>query len=94
MAPSHSVFDEIDEPPGNFGDVFCAESEVAMYVVARVDLRQNHLRNPGVARRSVELLSITPDLAVYGKARAAGWPCAALVGRRELFSDVATRNSN
>jgi len=38
---------------------------------------------------AAELFGVTPDLAVYGKAMAAGWPCAALVGRSELFSDVA-----
>ncbi|SKA81690.1 glutamate-1-semialdehyde 2,1-aminomutase [Agreia bicolorata] len=33
---------------------------------------------------------VSPDLAVYGKAMAAGWPCAALIGKRELFAEVAT----
>lgn len=33
---------------------------------------------------------VDPDLAVYGKAMAAGWPCAALVGRRDLFDGVAS----
>jgi glutamate-1-semialdehyde 2,1-aminomutase len=32
---------------------------------------------------------VTPDLAVYGKAMAAGYPCAALVGARALFAGVA-----
>jgi glutamate-1-semialdehyde 2,1-aminomutase len=39
---------------------------------------------------AAELFSVSPDLAVYGKAMAAGWPCAALVGRRELFTAVAS----
>ena len=39
---------------------------------------------------AAERFGVSPDLAVYGKAMAAGWPCAALVGRRELFADVAT----
>ena len=39
---------------------------------------------------AAERFGVHPDLAVYGKAMAAGWPCAALVGRRELFADVAT----
>ncbi|AQT79956.1 hypothetical protein B1R94_12745 [Mycolicibacterium litorale] len=39
---------------------------------------------------AAERFGVTPDLAVYGKAMAAGWPCAALVGRAELFTDVAT----
>lgn len=39
---------------------------------------------------AAERFGISPDLAVYGKAMAAGWPCAALAGRRELFADVAT----
>lgn len=39
---------------------------------------------------AAERFGVTPDLAVYGKAMAAGWPCAALVGRADLFSDVAT----
>jgi glutamate-1-semialdehyde 2,1-aminomutase len=33
--------------------------------------------------------AVTPDLAVYGKAMAAGYPCAALVGSRALFAGVA-----
>jgi glutamate-1-semialdehyde 2,1-aminomutase len=33
---------------------------------------------------------VYPDLAVYGKAMAAGWPCAALAGRRDLFAGVAS----
>ena len=39
---------------------------------------------------AAERFGVTPDLAVYGKAMAAGWPCAAFAGRRELFADVAT----
>lgn len=39
---------------------------------------------------AAERFGVTPDLAVYGKAMAAGWPCAALVGKEDLFSDVAT----
>jgi glutamate-1-semialdehyde 2,1-aminomutase len=39
---------------------------------------------------AAERYGATPDLAVYGKAMAAGWPCAALAGRRDLFADVAT----
>lgn len=38
---------------------------------------------------AAERFGVTPDLAVYGKAMAAGWPCAALVGRSELFAEVA-----
>jgi len=39
---------------------------------------------------AAERFGVHPDLAVYGKAMAAGWPCAALVGRRELFDGVAS----
>jgi glutamate-1-semialdehyde 2,1-aminomutase len=39
---------------------------------------------------AAERFGATPDLAVYGKAMAGGWPCAALVGQHDLFSDVAT----
>lgn len=39
---------------------------------------------------AAERFGVTPDLAVYGKAMAAGWPCAALVGRAELLTDVAS----
>ena len=39
---------------------------------------------------AAERYGVYPDLAVYGKAMAAGWPCAALAGRRDLFADVAT----
>lgn len=40
----------------------------------------------GAARR----FGVTPDLAVYGKALAGGWPVSALAGRRDLFDGVAT----
>jgi glutamate-1-semialdehyde 2,1-aminomutase len=33
---------------------------------------------------------VHPDLAIYGKAMAAGWPCAAIAGRRDLFDEVAS----
>jgi glutamate-1-semialdehyde 2,1-aminomutase len=39
---------------------------------------------------AAERYGVHPDLAVYGKAMAAGWPCAALAGRRDLFAEVAT----
>jgi glutamate-1-semialdehyde 2,1-aminomutase len=39
---------------------------------------------------AAERYGVYPDLAIYGKAMAAGWPCAAIAGRRELFTDVAT----
>ena len=39
---------------------------------------------------AAERYGVHPDLAVYGKAMAAGWPCAAIAGRRDLFADVAT----
>jgi glutamate-1-semialdehyde 2,1-aminomutase len=40
------------------------------------------------------LYGVTPDLAVYGKAMAAGWPVAALAGRSELMERFGTRNVN
>jgi glutamate-1-semialdehyde 2,1-aminomutase len=39
---------------------------------------------------AAERYGVHPDLAVYGKAMAAGWPCAAIAGRRDLFADVVT----
>jgi len=39
---------------------------------------------------AAERYGVAPDLAVYGKAMAAGWPCAALAGRRDLFAGVAS----
>lgn len=35
-------------------------------------------------------LGVTPDLAVFGKAMASGLPVSCVVGRAELFADVAT----
>jgi len=35
---------------------------------------------------AAERFGVTPDLAVYGKAMAGGWPVAALAGRAELMS--------
>jgi glutamate-1-semialdehyde 2,1-aminomutase len=39
---------------------------------------------------AAERYGVHPDLAIYGKAMAAGYPCAAIAGRRELFAQVAT----
>lgn len=38
---------------------------------------------------AAERYGVTPDLAVYGKAMAAGYPCAAIVGSGALFAGVA-----
>ena len=40
------------------------------------------------------LFGVTPDLAVYGKAMAAGWPVAALAGRSDLMERFGTRDVN
>jgi glutamate-1-semialdehyde 2,1-aminomutase len=40
------------------------------------------------------LFGVEPDLAVYGKAMAAGWPAAALAGRSELMELFGTREVN
>jgi glutamate-1-semialdehyde 2,1-aminomutase len=40
------------------------------------------------------LYGVTPDLAVYGKAMAAGWPVAALAGRADCMERFGTRNVN
>jgi glutamate-1-semialdehyde 2,1-aminomutase len=40
------------------------------------------------------LFGVNPDLAVYGKAMAAGWPAAALAGRSELMKLFGTREVN
>jgi glutamate-1-semialdehyde 2,1-aminomutase len=37
-----------------------------------------------------ELFGVTPDLAVYGKALAAGWPAAAVAGPTSLMSEFGT----
>jgi glutamate-1-semialdehyde 2,1-aminomutase len=42
---------------------------------------------------AAERLGVTPDLAIYGKAMAAGYPCAAVAGKRELFAGVSTGRS-
>jgi glutamate-1-semialdehyde 2,1-aminomutase len=39
---------------------------------------------------AAERFGVHPDLAVYGKAMAAGWPCAAIAGRRDLFAGLAS----
>jgi glutamate-1-semialdehyde 2,1-aminomutase len=43
---------------------------------------------------AVELFGVVPDLAVYGKAMAAGWPVAAVAGRRELMEALGTGRVN
>jgi len=39
---------------------------------------------------AAERLGVTPDLAVYGKAVAGGWPVSALAGRADLLEPVGT----
>lgn len=43
---------------------------------------------------AVERYGTAPDLAVYGKALASGWPVAALVGRGELMERFGTKEVN
>jgi glutamate-1-semialdehyde 2,1-aminomutase len=43
---------------------------------------------------AVGLYGVVPDLAVYGKAMAAGWPVAALAGRSDLMERFGTRHVN
>lgn len=43
---------------------------------------------------AVERLGVIPDLAVYGKAIAAGWPTAALAGRADLMERFGTGSVN
>ena len=43
---------------------------------------------------AAELYGVDPDLAVYGKALAAGWPAAALAGRADLMERFASREVN
>ena len=43
---------------------------------------------------AAERYGITPDLAVYGKALAGGWPVSALAGRRELMELLGTGEIN
>ncbi|GAA2619983.1 glutamate-1-semialdehyde 2,1-aminomutase [Dactylosporangium fulvum] len=44
----------------------------------------------GAAQR----FGVTPDLAIYGKALAGGWPVAAIAGRRELLEQFGTGRVN
>lgn len=43
---------------------------------------------------AAERFGTTPDLAVYGKAMAGGWPVAALAGRAALMERFGTREVN
>jgi glutamate-1-semialdehyde 2,1-aminomutase len=43
---------------------------------------------------AAERTGVTPDLAVYGKALAAGWPVAAIAGRAELLEPLGTGRVN
>ncbi len=43
---------------------------------------------------AAEAYGVTPDLAVYGKAMAGGWPVAALAGRAELLAQLADGSVN
>lgn len=44
----------------------------------------------GAAQR----FGVTPDLAIYGKALAGGWPVAAIAGRRDLLEQLGTGRIN
>jgi glutamate-1-semialdehyde 2,1-aminomutase len=43
---------------------------------------------------AAERYGVTPDLAVYGKAMAGGWPVAALAGRADLMERFGTADVN
>jgi len=43
---------------------------------------------------AAERFGVRPDLAVYGKALAAGWPAAALAGRADLLERIGSREVN
>ena len=43
---------------------------------------------------AAERFGVTPDLAVYGKAVAAGWPVSVLAGKRELMEHFGTGEVN
>ena len=43
---------------------------------------------------AAERFGVIPDLATYGKAIAAGWPVAAIAGRRELMREFGTGRIN
>jgi glutamate-1-semialdehyde 2,1-aminomutase len=43
---------------------------------------------------AAERFGVVPDLAVYGKAMAGGWPVGALAGRRELMKPIGTKAVN
>ena len=45
-------------------------------------------------RGAAELVGVTPDLAVYGKALAGGWPVAALAGRADMMERFGTGEVN
>jgi glutamate-1-semialdehyde 2,1-aminomutase len=43
---------------------------------------------------AAERFGVTPDLAVYGKAMAGGWPVAALAGRADLLDPIGSGRVN
>ena len=43
---------------------------------------------------AAERFGVTPDLAVYGKALAGGWPVSAMAGRRDLMELIGTGEVN
>ncbi len=43
---------------------------------------------------AVERFGVTPDLAVYGKALAGGWPVAAIAGKRDVMALIGTNQVN
>jgi glutamate-1-semialdehyde 2,1-aminomutase len=71
ISPRPGYLDRVKELCRHYGIVFCFDEVVTGFRVAL-----------GGAQ---ELLGVSPDLAIYGKALAAGIPVAAIAGRSELM---------
>jgi glutamate-1-semialdehyde 2,1-aminomutase len=69
--PSENYLQQVREACSRFGAVFIFDEVITGFRLA--------------LGGAAEYFGVTPDLAVYGKALAGGWPVAALVGRADLM---------
>ncbi len=76
----------IEPAPGYLEAVRRLCSERGIVLIFDETISGFRLAIGGAAQR----YGVDPDLAIYGKAMAAGYPCAAIAGRRDLFAQVAT----
>jgi glutamate-1-semialdehyde 2,1-aminomutase len=80
VEPRPGYLEQVRELCSRYGSVLIFDEVITGFRVAA----------GGAAQR----YGVTPDLAVYGKAMAGGWPVAALAGRADLMAEFGTGRVN